>query len=337
MRSETTYVSAYLREADYWWANVCSHIKGMEGKYAPYLWPCVAIWAVDRLLRLARLAALNKSLIRSYLLRRSRDGRRHRYLMADARYDAAANVIRLSVLQQASPLPGTATLRALPQPGPGVHFFLYFPTLWRGFGNHPFTLAGWTPSAELRAVSGAASAAAAAAHNEKHAARVTARTTASSCDAGVGEVLDAKVDDNDDDADTDAKGRLISFMRPYGGLTHHLRCALLAAPGQRKRVAVLVEGAVWRACACAWLPPQPRCVRHAALYCRRQRHRRPARLPAAARRSLPRVRQQHNGRRIGEQQDKERARGVGGAQACVCGARARRRRPAAASSRRRVA
>ncbi len=178
--------------------------------------------------------------------------------MADARYDAAANLIRLSVPQPASPSPAAAAaLRSLLQPGPGVHYYLYFPTLWRGCGNHPFTLASWTPSAELRAVSGAAAVAplqsptpstsgsarstptAAAADNKKHAARVTASTAAAPYDASVGEVLGAHANDT---ADPDAQCRLMFLLRPHAGPTHHLRSALLAAPGQRKRVAVLVEG-----------------------------------------------------------------------------------------------
>jgi hypothetical protein len=109
-------------------SNIRSHIKAYDSKCEPYLWSCVALWAIGRLLHLAAL---------SYPFRHRRDQRR-RCPMADARYDAAPNIIRFIVPQRAHT---SLSLRGLLQPGPGVHYYLFFPTLWRGFGNYPFTLA----------------------------------------------------------------------------------------------------------------------------------------------------------------------------------------------------
>lgn len=52
---------------------------------------------------------------------------------ATATYDESTDIIRLQVY------PGSRRLR----PSPGQHYFLYAPFRWRGWENHPFTLATW--------------------------------------------------------------------------------------------------------------------------------------------------------------------------------------------------
>jgi ferric-chelate reductase len=52
---------------------------------------------------------------------------------ASATYSEQGNFIRLELI------PGSTLL----QPGPGQHYFLYQPMKWKGWENHPFTLAGY--------------------------------------------------------------------------------------------------------------------------------------------------------------------------------------------------
>lgn len=89
--------------------------QGMQ--YNGYVWACVAIWAFDRLLRIARVMFLNKL------------GRR---TMALATYDLEGHVVRLEV---------QPTINIRPQPG--TYYYIYVLSGLRFYESHPFTLSSW--------------------------------------------------------------------------------------------------------------------------------------------------------------------------------------------------
>ncbi|KFZ12368.1 hypothetical protein V502_07118 [Pseudogymnoascus sp. VKM F-4520 (FW-2644)] len=100
------------------------HTKIFNGAYDSYLWPLVAIWVLDRLLRIIRQVYCNIHVNRSMDILQT---------MSTATYSKEADLIRLEVV------PGSESLK----PKPNQHYFLYQPLKWRGWENHPFTLAGW--------------------------------------------------------------------------------------------------------------------------------------------------------------------------------------------------
>lgn len=102
-----------------------SHTKIFDGEYDGYLWPLVAIWCFDRFARLVRQAYCNLHIKFSKALVAT---------TTTASYDKAADLIRLEVI------PGSLLLK----PGPGQHYFIYQPVRWKGWENHPFTLASWS-------------------------------------------------------------------------------------------------------------------------------------------------------------------------------------------------
>lgn len=97
--------------------------SGAVKYYNPYLWPVVAIWSLDRFLRLVRLVYCNVHV-------------RHNTLSTPSTitYDEDSNLIRLDVL---APSPKI-------KPAPGQFYYLYQPMTWRGWENHPFSLGAWS-------------------------------------------------------------------------------------------------------------------------------------------------------------------------------------------------
>ncbi|ELR05479.1 hypothetical protein VC83_07147 [Pseudogymnoascus destructans] len=100
------------------------HTKILDKAYDGYLWPLVAIWVLDRLVRIVRQVYCNIHVSRSLDIFRT---------MSTATYSKEADLIRLEVV------PGSESLK----PKPNQHYYLYQPLKWRGWENHPFTLAGW--------------------------------------------------------------------------------------------------------------------------------------------------------------------------------------------------
>ncbi|PYH34169.1 ferric reductase family protein [Aspergillus neoniger CBS 115656] len=95
--------------------------------YWNYLWPAVAIWIVDRSLRLIRLIYCNIHV-------RANAGKGVQYTRSTATYDPSSDVIRLEVT------PGSAHIR----PSPGDFYYLYQPFRLTGWESHPFTLGAWS-------------------------------------------------------------------------------------------------------------------------------------------------------------------------------------------------
>jgi predicted ferric reductase len=103
-----------------------SHTSVFDGEYNPYLWPLVAIWSFDRLLRLIRLVYCNV-----------RVGMSKKFLQFSSSvvtYDQAADIVKIVVT------PAHNLLR----PKPGQFYYIYRPLGWKGWENHPFTLGSFT-------------------------------------------------------------------------------------------------------------------------------------------------------------------------------------------------
>jgi predicted ferric reductase len=98
----------------------------MEGTYNAYLWVCVGLWSTERIVRIARILFFSwKSLVK------------HNGLVSLGDVGDGDQLIHLVV----------QTLISY-HPKPGQYYFLYFPTSWSPWENHPFTLAGVTTNVE---------------------------------------------------------------------------------------------------------------------------------------------------------------------------------------------
>ncbi|WVR07339.1 hypothetical protein IAU60_004380 [Kwoniella sp. DSM 27419] len=97
------------------------HITHMDGAYDPFIWACVGVWMLDRVIRVLRVAILTfKTLTpkgNNTVARLS---------------DSDAGLIRLSV---STSVPIT--------PKAGDYYFLYTPLSLKAWENHPFTVASW--------------------------------------------------------------------------------------------------------------------------------------------------------------------------------------------------
>ena len=100
-----------------------SHVRIFNGSYDPWLWACVGIWAAERLLRLVRLVLFS-------------------WKGMDWRTSNA--VITAGDIEDDHLLRLTVSTSLTYTPKPGTYYFLYFPTTWSPWENHPFTLSGWT-------------------------------------------------------------------------------------------------------------------------------------------------------------------------------------------------
>ncbi|KAH8690570.1 ferric reductase like transmembrane component-domain-containing protein [Talaromyces proteolyticus] len=92
------------------------HVAIFDGQYNPYIWPCVAVWVLDRVLRLCRLGLLNLS-----------------KLQATIRYNKDADIIHLTV-----------PVRGISRPRAGSYYFLYSLNGLKFWESHPFTLMSWS-------------------------------------------------------------------------------------------------------------------------------------------------------------------------------------------------
>ncbi|OCF57482.1 hypothetical protein L486_04940 [Kwoniella mangroviensis CBS 10435] len=97
------------------------HLTHMKGKYNPYVWACVAVWCLDRVIRLLRIIVLTYKAL-------SQKGKNTIAVMSNN----DSGLIRLSI---------TTSIRIIPKPG--HYYFLYHPFSIKPWENHPFTVASW--------------------------------------------------------------------------------------------------------------------------------------------------------------------------------------------------
>ncbi|PYH78571.1 hypothetical protein BO82DRAFT_342131 [Aspergillus uvarum CBS 121591] len=99
------------------------HMSKFGTEYTPHLWPVVAIWSFDRLVRILRLVVCNLSIYRSSSV--------HSPYQTTVTYHPSSDVLQIEI--QPVTLPTS--------PRAGHYYYLYQPTTFRGWENHPFTTA----------------------------------------------------------------------------------------------------------------------------------------------------------------------------------------------------
>jgi ferric-chelate reductase len=192
-------VSAVLPTAR---ADLERHTSIFNAKYDAYLWPIVIVWALDRGLRLLRLICCNLQ------VRFSKKVISRTYTIAS--YSKESDVIRLDI----------RTDSFLATPAAGQFYYLYQPTTWQGYENHPFTLGAWSSSSI----------------GSDEASSSLLRSTGTHDDF-----------DEEDGAFSASKrqsyGHTLTFwIRPYDGWTKRLRDSCLASPTHTASPTILLEG-----------------------------------------------------------------------------------------------
>ncbi|KAH0028706.1 putative plasma membrane ferric-chelate reductase, partial [Aureobasidium melanogenum] len=175
------------------------HTSIFDARYDAYLWPIVIVWLLDRALRLFRLIACNVH------VRLSKQIIHHTHSIAS--YSKESDVIRLDI----------RTNSFLTQPAPGQFYYLYQPSNWQGYENHPFTLGAWSSQ------------------------------SLASEDADTYLLQDDNLPNEFDQFDPGPRYQsgvrtLTFWIRPYDGWTRRLRDECLQAPTRIIEPTVLLEG-----------------------------------------------------------------------------------------------
>ncbi|PWY68399.1 FRE family ferric-chelate reductase [Aspergillus heteromorphus CBS 117.55] len=193
------------------------HTVIFEGHdYWSYLWPAVAIWILDRLLRIARLVYCNIHV-------RANSGDRIQYTSSSATYDAAADVIRLEVT------PGASLLT----PTPGDYYYLYQPFRITGWESHPFTLGSWFYQTKFQASTRKPPPL----RNDRtvDVSQVPLLSDSSSGPLSTPDEMQLK-------HDNEKELRLVFWIRPYDGWTRSLRQQCVQSPDLMVSPTILLEG-----------------------------------------------------------------------------------------------
>ncbi|KAL1626492.1 hypothetical protein SLS56_006803 [Neofusicoccum ribis] len=183
--------------------NTLHTSKFTDGKYNIYLWPLVAIWSFDRLLRIARILYCN------FRASFSAKGAISCAQSATVRYEPSSDVIRITIQHR----PSTS-------PGPGQYHHLYQPFVLRGWWeNHPFSLGAYTtPSQPVPAPS----------ENEAITAPPTDAEASKEAKAASSSITSSS-GSSSGPAAAAAAATFTFWIRPYDGWTRRLRDACLAA------------------------------------------------------------------------------------------------------------
>lgn len=166
------------------------------------------MWCFDYFVRLVRLIALNYKVAYG------------RHSKAVIKYNADRDIIRINVTPSVSH-----------QPREGTHYFLYFPTMLRTMGNHPFSVSGWTGPGGSSASSSTAS--------QNSAVDLEKMPQEPAIRASEAEVSSQT---NSSETSTSAGTELQFVIRPYKGLTASLRDAVIKSGKSSLEMTVLVEG-----------------------------------------------------------------------------------------------
>ncbi|KAJ5787390.1 FAD-binding 8 [Penicillium paradoxum] len=98
-------------------------------EWVGYLWSPVALWILERLARITRVAYCNLN---------ARFGSQFLGTSTTVTYSEASDLITIDMV------PGAATLT----PKPGQLYYLYQATLLKGWENHPFSLGAWASASQ---------------------------------------------------------------------------------------------------------------------------------------------------------------------------------------------
>lgn len=197
-----------------------SHTDIFDGEWDPYLWPLVAIWLFDRFARVVRVAYCNLHVKLSSAPTTT---------STTATYDKDSDLIRMEVI------PGSQMLK----PGPGQHYYLYQPSKWRCWENHPFTLGAWYapdhPSETLLASSPPCDQ-----HGKGLDKEVgVVGTVPASQESSTAASLSSQEGRGERSV---AQNTLIFFVRPFSSWTMRLRDECLKSPSGTIKPRVLIEG-----------------------------------------------------------------------------------------------
>ncbi|WRT65682.1 uncharacterized protein IL334_002627 [Kwoniella shivajii] len=105
------------------------HVEVFDGEYYPWIYACIAVWCLDRFIRIVRVLILTYKAL-------SKTGK-NTIATISGNAGTAVNqlgrgLIRLSI---------TTSTKINPQPG--QYYFIYTPFSMKPWENHPFTLASW--------------------------------------------------------------------------------------------------------------------------------------------------------------------------------------------------
>ncbi|KAG9600986.1 putative plasma membrane ferric-chelate reductase, partial [Aureobasidium melanogenum] len=175
------------------------HTSIFDARYDAYLWPIVIVWLLDRALRLFRLVACNVH------VRLGKQVIHHTHSIAS--YSEESDVIRLDV----------RTNSFLTQSAAGQFYYLYQPSNWQGYENHPFTLGAWSSQ------------------------------SSASEDADTYLLQDDDLPNQFDQSESGPKYQstvqnLTFWIRPYDGWTRRLRDECIQAPTRLIEPTILLEG-----------------------------------------------------------------------------------------------
>lgn len=176
------------------------------------------LWLFDRSIRIVRLVYCNLHVKLSGSVQRT---------SSTAIYDEEADVIRLEV----------TTPSKTPQPKPSQYYFLYQPLRWKGWENHPFTLANWAPAGNS---------------NMDDDRRPLLSSAKLGTDAEVVTTSPHGLSSNRGSRswssnpellyDHSGTYKLVFYIRPFDGWTKHLRDRCMRHPDKAINANIMIEG-----------------------------------------------------------------------------------------------
>lgn len=178
----------------------------------------MVIWCSDRILRLARIV--------NYKFRAKLSGDVVRGSRSRVAYNPQSDVIRLEIW------PANKQVK----PDPGVYYYIYQPSTWRGYENHPFTLGAWSSTiadgaTNSRSVFGG-----------KEPESVDTQVSATNSLTSSPESSQTHLLTPYQTSESYQSSSLIFWVRPYDGWTKRLRDECLRSPAGVAHPSLLLEG-----------------------------------------------------------------------------------------------
>ncbi|KAK4495065.1 hypothetical protein PRZ48_013392 [Zasmidium cellare] len=194
------------------------HVKIQYGAFNGFIWPAVAIWSLDRLLRWTRILCISAL-------------PNLKGIKATATFDETKDLIRLDVTEffkKHAPIPGS-------------FYYVYEPGRLRGYESHPFTLCTWNHAIPASRSSSSMSSLESPIEKEVEKAP---QDPSDVKDVELGMVERTPTDDPIPDKRKSAEAHHTFLIRPRNGFTGRLRTKTTASSGETKSkdIRVLIEG-----------------------------------------------------------------------------------------------